>query len=282
MYPIKPSIIITTYNRPDALQQVLHACAQQQGVDVRHLEIIIADDGSHIATTELINSLRPRLPYQLKHSWQADNGFRAGMARNRAVALATGNYLIFLDGDCLPRSDFVAQHLQLAEQNWFVAGNRVLLNPVFTEAILQQAIQLPDNLWQWWRVYLQGAMNRFLPLLTLPLPNAWRKWHCKRWQGAKTCNLAMWRADFFAVNGFDELFQGWGHEDADLVVRLIRAGVQRKEGRFAVPVFHLWHPEQDRSQEPANIARLQAILTATTTVATVGVNQYLSPPSSMA
>jgi predicted glycosyltransferase involved in capsule biosynthesis len=73
-----------------------------------------------------------------------------------------------------------------------------------------------------------------------------------------TCNLAIWRKDFYAINGFDALFEGWGYEDSDLVVRLIHTGVNRKEGRFALPVLHLWHPQQDRHFEPENYQRLQA------------------------
>jgi len=101
-----------------------------------------------------------------------------------------------------------------------------------------------------------------------------RKRQPKRWQGAKTCNLAAWRTDLIKINGFDESFQGWGHEDADLVVRLIRSGVHRKQGRFAVPVLHLWHPEQDRSHEVDNRQRLQTILKTSHTLAKKGLNQY--------
>ncbi|EIJ43766.1 putative glycosyltransferase [Beggiatoa alba B18LD] len=281
MLAIQPSLIVTTYNRPDALKRVLLALAQQQAIALQTLEIIVADDGSRVETAYLIQQLQKTLPYRLVHSWQTDDGFRAGMARNRAVAKATGNYCIFLDGDCIPRPDFVAQHIKLAEVGYFVAGNRVLLSERFTQAVLQDRMIIPQHFWTWWRTYWQGDINRLLPLYPLPMPTYWRKRYLDRWQGAKTCNLAVWRTDFLAVNGFDEQFQGWGHEDADLVVRLIRAGIKRKDGRFAVPVLHLWHPEQDRSQEPANIARLQAILATKTTVATVGVNQYLpSPPVS--
>jgi glycosyltransferase involved in cell wall biosynthesis len=245
------SIIITTYNRPDALALVLNALAAQSCLD---FEVIIADDGSSQATFDLIQQLQ--LPYFIRHIWQADEGFRAAMARNRAAAAAQGDYFIFLDGDCVPTPDFVFRHQLLAEKNCFVAGNRILLSQKFTDKILPNT-----PIWQWkikqyLAAYLRGDINRILPLLRLP-DYKWRKYKHKKWQGAKTCNLAVWRDDFFQVNGFDEQFQGWGHEDAEFVVRLLQHGVIRKEGRFAVPVLHLWHPEQDRQLELVNRQRLE-------------------------
>lgn len=97
-------------------------------------------------------------------------------------------------------------------------------------------------------------------------------------EGVRSCNLAVWRADLLAVNGFDERFQGWGHEDADLVVRLFHRGCRRKEGHFAVPAVHLWHPENDRRREASNWARVQQVLSDREVVrAMPGLNQYLTP-----
>jgi predicted glycosyltransferase involved in capsule biosynthesis len=117
------------------------------------------------------------------------------------------------------------------------------------------------------------------PILTLGDGN-WRKRRSSEWRGARTCNLGVWRADFAKVNGFDERYEGWGHEDADLVARLIASGVQRKDGHFAVPVLHLWHRENDRSQEPANVRRLEQVLAnaGRDNVAAKGLSQYLSSP----
>lgn len=237
----KISVIITTYNRPDALALVLNALLDQQFSD---FEVIVADDGSTDVTAKLIKQLST--PYLLKHVWQADQGFRAAKARNLAVMAAAGDYLIFLDGDCIPRIDFIAKHHELAESGYFVVGNRILLNEQFT----QQVINSAEPVWNWpvnkWLLpYIQRNINRFSPLLRLPFV---RK-HCQQtWKGVKTCNLAVWSKDFKQINGFDENFQGWGHEDADLAVRLLRSGIKRKNGRFAVPVLHLWHPEEKRNK----------------------------------
>ena len=257
---LKISLIVTTYNRPDALKLVLQALSAQTMLP---FEVIIADDGSTPATAKLIHQLQ--LPYPLQHIWQEDKGFRAARARNRAVAAADGDYLIFLDGDCIPQTDFIEKHAMLAENGYFVAGNRILLSEKFT---------VQGEIWKWSTIkwimpYLHRDINRLLPLLRLP-DSVLRK-RQQKWQGAKTCNLALWREDILKINGFNECFQGWGHEDAELVVRLLRNNVQRKEGRFAVPVLHLWHPEQDRSQEKENRQKLEEMLNSTTTVAQEGI-----------
>jgi len=261
---IKISVIVTTYNRADALALVLKALAAQKNPKIGEpiisaFEVIVTDDGSMPAAAELTKTLQPHLPYPLQFLWQEDKGFRAAKARNRAIAAAQGKYFIFLDGDCIPPSDFIARHCQLAEKNCFVAGNRILLSQKFTAAVLQKSFQ--GNIWtwritQWLLPYLRRDINRFLPLLRLP-NSPLRKRKKQKWQGAKTCNLAVWREDILKIKGFDEQFQGWGHEDAELVVRLLHNEVQRKEGRFAVPVFHLWHLEQDRRFEKKNRQRLE-------------------------
>lgn len=268
---MKVSVIVTTYNRPDALASVLRALAAQ---NERDFEVLVADDGSRQDTAALVHQMAKAFPVTLIHVWQEDAGFRAGAARNRACAQATGDYLIFIDGDCVPLPDFVARHKQLAEAGWFVAGNRVLLSQTFTAQALAHEVPLHQRTrWQWLVDRLRGRINRWLPLLKIS-DAAWRKKSPQRWQGARTCNLAVWRADFVAVNGFDEAYAGWGHEDADLAVRLIRQGTRRKDGRFATAVMHLWHRENDRSQLEENVRRLEQILSSHRIEAQQGLNQY--------
>jgi len=268
------TVIVTTYNRPAALGLVLQALTAQPRGPLEW-EVIIADDGSSAATTDFIRSLQPSLPYPLQHVWQEDLGFRAARARNRALAVATGDYLIFLDGDCIPQRDFLVNHSRLAERGWWVTGHRILLSERLTLQVVTE--QLPLWSWsvtRWWLAYMRRDINRLLPLLKFPA-QVFRKRHPDQWSGAKTCNLGVWREDLLKINGFDERFEGWGHEDADLVVRLLRSGVRRKTGRFAIPVLHLWHPQEDRSRERDNWRRLEERLNSTEVVAKYGVNQYL-------
>jgi len=187
---------------------------------------------------------------------------------------AAGDYIVFLDGDCVPRPHFIARHRALAEQGWMVAGNRVLLSEAFTQAVLEKTVPLQAWTFEQWRAaQRRGEINRTLPLRTLPL-GPLRKLASARWQRVRTCNLGVWRNDLARVNGFDEVFEGWGYEDSDLAVRLINSGVRRKEGAYATGVLHLWHRENDRRAEGANWDRLQQRIRTKATHAEVGLERY--------
>jgi glycosyltransferase involved in cell wall biosynthesis len=251
------SVIVTTYERADALDAVLRALARQTD---RAFEVVVADDGSGPATAALIGGGRPRLGVPLAHVWHEHRGFRAGEIRNRAILASRGDYCIFLDGDCLPRPDFVATHRRFAEPGWFVTGNRVLLARALTEEILRERLE-PET-WGLATLVAQrvrGGVNRLLPALRLPL-GPLRKLRSGAWEGARSCNLAAWRADLDRIDGFDADFSGWGLEDSDLIVRLLHAGVRRKDGVFATGVLHLWHAESDRSRLPDNRRRLDTVI----------------------
>lgn len=269
---MKIAVIVTTYNRPDALELVLAGFAAQSDHD---FELIVADDGSTPPTRELVAAFQQHAPFSVKHVWQEDDGFRAAAIRNQAVLATDADYLIFTDGDCVPLVDFVAEHRRLAEKRVFLAGNRVLLDENLTREVVAQ--QLPVFAWskeQWLAAKRDGGVNRLTPLRQLKIPGFLRKIQPRRWEGVKTCNLSLWRSDFVRVNGFDETYNGWGLEDSDLVIRLIRDGVRHKSVRFAAPVVHLWHREFDRSGLPENQARLDALLKADSVRAKLGLDRY--------
>lgn len=267
------SVVVTTYNWPQALAACLRSLLAQ---DDGNFEIIIADDGSAQATADLIAGFIAAASVPVRHVFHADLGFRAGAIRNKATAVSAGDYLLFVDGDCLAFPNFISRHRQLAESGCFVPGNRVLLSRTYTAQVLERQIPLHRaSPGYFLRQRLQGNLNRLLPLLYLPVERL-RHLHPVRWQKAMTCNFGVWKADFLAVNGFDELFEGWGFEDSDLVIRLIHHGVRRKEGRFAAPVLHLWHPQNDRTRHDSNYQRLMDRVADKAFVrGERGVSQYL-------
>lgn len=251
------SIIVATYDRSDALDAVLRSLAEQNDPD---FEVLVADDGSNPQTAALVDAWKCRVGHRVVHVWQPDQGFRLAEIRNRAILVATGDYCIFLDGDCLARPNFVAAHRTLAERGWFVTGNRILMSRELSQRILRERL-IPER-WiisDWLLQRLAGGINRLAALVSLPL-GAFRKLHAGAWRGARACNLGVWRSDLVAVNGFDNGFTGWGREDSDLFVRLLRAGVRRKDGRLATGVLHLWHPQADRSRLKENERRLDEVL----------------------
>ncbi|MGJ0428912.1 glycosyltransferase family 2 protein [Methylobacter sp.] len=267
------SVIVTTYNWPEALDASLQSLLSQEDQD---FEVLVADDGSTFETRKLIKNRYSMSPIPIRHVYHEDQGFRAGTIRNRAVARSQGDYLIFLDGDCVVFPDFIKVHRRLAAKGYFVPGNRMLLTENFTQTVLSEKIPLHSQskayfIFRW----LTGKINRITPLISLPM-GPLRLIHPLRWQKAMTCNLAMWKNNFMAVNGFDELFQGWGYEDSDLVIRLIHNGIKRKEGRFAVPVLHLWHRQNDQSQHDKNFQRLMERLNEREFIqAEKGLDQYI-------
>jgi glycosyltransferase involved in cell wall biosynthesis len=269
---MKLAVIVTTYNRPDALAAVFAGYAAQ---DTTAYELIVADDGSTGETRRLVAEHAAQAPYPVHHVWQEDCGFRAAAIRNRALAQADADYVIFSDGDCVPPRHFVSRHRALAERGFFLSGNRILLSRRFTAKVLEEHVAIHEwHTAQWLAAWLRRDVNRALPLVVLP-DGAYRKRAPGRWKGVKTCNLSAWRRDLLAVNGLDEIYSGWGLEDSDLVVRLIRAGIKHKSARFAAPVFHLWHRDFDRSRLAENQLRLEVVLSGSRIEALNGVKQYL-------
>jgi hypothetical protein len=154
----------------------------------------------------------------------------------------------------------VAAHRRLAEPGCFVSGNRVLLSPTMTARVLREDLRPEEWGWgQWITARRRGDVNRLSALLKLPL-GPMRHLRAGAWQGARSCNLAIWRADLDRVDGFDADYAGWGKEDSDIIVRLLRAGVRRKDGNFATGVIHLWHKEADRGLLTANEDKLARVL----------------------
>ena len=249
------SVILATYNWPQALNLCLHSLSTQTDFD---FEIIIADDGSTGATKELIDKHILTMPVSMKHLWQKDEGFRKTQILNQAIHAASGSYIVFLDGDCIVQPDFVMRHRQLTQAGHLVTGSRVLLNEELTKELLS---------WQSWDFHrfvsklftyrLNGGINKYWPLKIKLSDGVWRNYKKFVWRRIKGCNMACWKTDALAINGFDESMTGWGHEDADFVFRLQNNGVIRKSGSWCTEVLHLYHRINDQSNAAENARRVR-------------------------
>jgi glycosyltransferase involved in cell wall biosynthesis len=241
------AIIVTTYNRPRALEQVLEGLARQTRLPD---EVIVADDGSGEATTHLIADLAGRMPYALVHVRHADRGFRAARIRNAAIRRATGAYIVFLDGDCIPGRHFVADHRRLAKTGCLFQGKRILVAETLAEDFGWEQANQPRRLFKY---VVAGRLGNAHHLVRLPWLPAMIS---PGLSGTRSCNLGVFREDLVAVNGFNEAFEGWGREDSELVVRLNKLGLKRRTHPFMAVCFHLWHPENSRRQLADNDNRL--------------------------
>lgn len=263
---IKVSLIVTTYNRPDALAFVLQsALAQTRLPD----EIIVADDGSKRNTADVVKYINQYSPIPVKHSWRPDDGFRAAEARNRALAMARGDYIILIDGDMLLDPSFVADHLKLALKGRLVQGSRVLLTQARTEEILAGE-ELPKI-----SLFDPGIEKRLSALRCGCLSSIAGKSGSQNHRGIKTCNMGFFRDDALAVNGFDNRFVGWGREDSEFVARCFHNGMKRHNLKFAGVAYHLWHHEAQRDALPHNDALLRHTLETQKIRCENGVNQFL-------
>lgn len=253
------SVIVTTYNRPRALVKVLDGLVHQtRAVN----EVIVADDGSDQETAVAIENVRATVAYPLLHVWHEDEGFRAARIRNAAIKQSTGDYIVLLDGDCIPNRHFVSDHLRLAKRGCFFQGKRVLVAQKDSVQFDWPDANAPRTLV---KMMLWGGLGNAHHLLRF----AWLpKMASPGLSGTRSCNMGLFKSDLVAVNGFNEAFVGWGREDSELVARLYSYGLKRNVHAFMAICFHLWHPENSRQRLAHNDEMLERAISA---------NDYFTP-----
>ena len=241
---MKISLVISTFNQPEALAKVWHGFTRQTRAPD---EVLISDDGSGEPTRELVKQLAADSPVPVRHVWQPHDGFRKTIILNQTVAAATGDYLVFTDADCVPHSKFVADHAELAEHNFWVQGRRCFVREEFVPRFTAETI--PAFGWM-----LAGRISGAAKGVRWPLGLVRRD---TEQRGIIGCNMAFWRADIVAVNGFDEDYSGWGTgEDSDIGTRLYHLGRRRKLVHGRAITFHLNHAPAPRGHHAASLARL--------------------------
>ncbi len=258
------SLVITTYNSPDLLDLSIRSALRQSQLPC---EIIVADDGSTSDTAMLVDTLRAGALIPIVHVWQEDKGFRAASARNRAIAEATGDYIVIVDGDMLLHRDFIKDHKRLALEGTFIQGSRVWLSRENTRRRLagkKIALSIFEN----------GLENR-KNALHFPLLSKLLAFKNSSLTGIKSCNMSFFRHDCVRVNGFNEDFTGWGREDSEFVVRLINSGILRRTIWFSAIASHLWHPENKNCSLTANDRLLQQAVEGKLTSCRNGIDKYL-------
>jgi glycosyltransferase involved in cell wall biosynthesis len=257
------SLIVSTYNRPDTLAKVLEGVARQS---VKPHEILVADDGSGTPTRTLVESWIQSGRFPLRHVWHPDDGFRKTIILNQAVAVASGDYLVFTDGDCVPHARFVEDHAALAEPGFWVQGRRCFVTERWVSAF--DPASTPILRWM-----LSGRITGGTKGLRLPMP--WIRRDTAQ-RGIIGCNLAAWRDDVVSINGFDEAYSGWGiGEDSDLGTRLYHLGRRRKFVYGRAIVYHLNHPAAPRDHVDDSLARLDETLRTGRIRCVRGLNRHL-------
>jgi len=258
------SLIITTYNRPDALLRVLESVLLQTQLPD---EVVIADDGSMDATKNCISEFNKSAPFLLIHSWQQDQDFRAAESRNKAIAKSTCEYIIMIDGDMILHHKFIEDHLFHAEPGYFIQGSRVFLDKKITNKILKTGLYFLS-------FFSLGLSNRKNAIYSVFFARFFLK---KRnyIEGIKSCNMSFHKKDYIGINGFNNDLVGWGKEDTEFAVRLINYGINRKNIHFNSIQFHLWHEKSSRALLTKNDAILQNTINSKLDWCENGISKFL-------
>ena len=243
MHQLKASLLISTYNWPQALDLVFRSLLVQTKMP---LEIVIADDGSKSETGKLIDSYRNQFSVPIKHIWQEDDGFRKTIIMNQSVSKTEGDYIIQIDGDIILHPRFIEDHLNEAREGFFIKGSRGMLSQKKSDEIFKtKCIQISP--------FDKGLKSKINGTRLI--------WASRFFYGdpqktndLRGCNFAFWKKDFIAVNGYNNSITGWGHEDIELAARVVNYGVKRKQLKMLAVCYHLHHQLNSRKEEDVNMS----------------------------
>ncbi len=234
-------ILVSTYNWPEALESILLSVLRQSLLPD---EILIADDGSGKATQAVISKYKRILKIPIKYVWHEDIGFRKSAILNKAMKRAEADYIIQIDGDIILHKNFIEDHVKNARERSFVQGCRTILDEQMTQQVIAK------NRFDF--SFLSRGIKNRLNAVRLPFFSPLIKSDPLASRNIKACNIAFWRADYIAVNGYDNHFQGWGWEDDEFAARLIHSGILKRRLKLAAVCYHLNHGHHSRSDIERN------------------------------
>lgn len=240
------TVIIATYNKVDWLEKVLYGYSVQT---TTKFNLIIADDGSTSETKALIDQFKANYPVEITHAWHEDKGYRRQKILNEAIVMASNPYILFTDGDCIPREDFVETHAKYAEKGYFLSGGYCKLPMSTSQIITEHDIKTKACFEVKWlkskgelgqrnqlKLNAKEGLANFLDVVT-PTGATFNN-----------CNSSAWKSDLIAINGYDERMQ-YGGPDRELGERLINYGIKTKQIRHKAICLHLDHARGYKTQE---------------------------------
>jgi glycosyltransferase involved in cell wall biosynthesis len=271
------SVIVSTYNQPSFLERVLWGYAVQTRQD---FELIVADDGSGPETRRVIERVRAESGRAIGHVWHEDRGFRKSEVMNRAILASAGDYLLFTDGDSVPRADLVDVHCRLAKPGHYLAGGYLKLPAHVSDRVTVDAVRdgRATSL-RWLRAQGWRPRHRALRLVGSPLLAAVFDRLTPTAPLFAGNNASAWRQDVFAVNGFDQSM-GYGGLDRAVGYRLRNLGVRPRQVRHRAICVHLHHERPYRRPEVvrANRELLERIRRTGDTRAALGLAELAAAP----
>lgn len=263
---LNTTLIISFYNRFDFLEKILISLKCQS---YSNFEVVVAEDNNAQQTIDFINNISKQLPFNVFHVSQPDNGFRKNKILNKAVVKSNGDYLIFIDGDCLPHSDFISQHMKYAKQNQFLWGRRVMLKKKYSNRLLSNSLLQP-NLFS----IIFNQSSKIEEGVSSLLLNNMRK----SIRNFKGCNWSIAKNDLLKINGFDEDYiLATTGEDDDIEWRLKGVGMNKKSVRNLAILYHLYHtPNYNKEASKTNKAILKEKMRQNNYYCLNGIDKYFS------
>jgi len=240
------SVIISTYNKEEWLRKVLEGYKYQS---YNHYEVIVADDGSRESTKDLIDSFKGDYPVPIQHIWHEDDGYRRQRILNIAIQKAKMPYILFTDGDCIPRKDFVETHAKFAEEGYFLSGGYCKL-PIDTSKAIEEDDIRTERCFevQWLKQQDTLKGTQALKLNSGPVLASILDMITTTNASFNNCNSSAWKEDLIAINGYDERMQ-YGGPDRELGERLVNYGLKPKQIRHNAIVLHLDHARGYKTPE---------------------------------
>ena len=238
---IKTSIIITVYKNTIALKLILDSLINQTYKD---FEVVIAEDDQFI---DIKNLLKEYDKLDILHISQEDNGMQKNIIQNKALAKANGDYIIFIDGDCIPYSTFIEGHIKLSEKKTVLSGRRVNLNSSVSEQLRYNSLtsfKLEKNYLKYFSLMKDKTVKYEQGIYIKPNSFIYKKFikNSKRNVSLLGCNFSCFKNDFISINGFDESYAGTAiGDDTDLDWRFRAYGCKLKSCKNVANVFHLYH-----------------------------------------
>lgn len=246
---IELSLIISFYNRLDYLKLVFAGLEIQS---FKNFEVIIADDGSNEVVVNELKSFIKKFDFPIKHIWHEDKGFRKNKILNKAIVESQTNYLVFIDGDCIPHSEFLKEHFINREEKVCLTGRRVNLSKKITDKLNEELVRNKFLERNNFLIFLDSIFGESVDFEKgIYLKNkTLRKLINKKQRGLLGCNFSIHKKDILEVNGFDEryIYPSIG-EDSDLQFRLELNGVKIKSLNNIAIQYHLYHKLQERREE---------------------------------
>jgi glycosyltransferase involved in cell wall biosynthesis len=243
---MRVSVIIAVYKDIEALSLIIEALKQQT---YKNFEVVIAEDGDNAAMRDYVATIKG---LDIKHTTQEDSGVRKARSQNNGIIASRGEYLIFIDGDCIPYTTFIEAHVALAAQRTVLSGRRVNLSDSLTQKIKAGVVKIIDIEKHFYKyIVLAFEKNSKYEYGIYLSPTGWLYPLVSKFRKRNTsilgCNFSCFREDMIALNGFDE---GYGEtslsDDTDLDWRFRSFGLEIKSCKNVANQLHLWHSYNER------------------------------------